>query len=124
MRQAGVIAAAGRIALRDNRARLVDDHARARRLALALVGIPGFRIDPAAIETNIVIAEVDSPEALAGWLSYLRGSGILAGSLGPSRIRFVTHLDVDDAAIDRAVAALRRRPGYNPAGSSPPEEVP
>jgi threonine aldolase len=124
MRQVGVLAAAGRVALRDNRARLTDDHARARRLAAAVAGIPGLRIDPAGVETNIVIADLDSPEAVAGWLSYLREEGILAGTLGPGRIRFVTHLDVDDAAIDRAIAALRRRPGYNPAGSSPPEEVP
>jgi len=124
MRQVGVIAAAGRVALRDNRARLADDHARARRLAAAMVGIPGFGLDPDAVETNIVIAELGSPEAVAGWLSYLREKGILAGTLGPGRIRFVTHLDVDDAGIERAIAALRGRPGYNPARSSPPEEVP
>ena len=124
MRQVGVLAAAGRVALRDNRARLADDHVRARRLAEALVGVPGFGIDPAAVETNIVIAEVDPPEAVAGWLSYLSEGGILAGTLGRGRLRFVTHLDVDDAGVDRAIQVLRSRPGYNPAGSSPPEEVP
>jgi threonine aldolase len=124
MRQVGVLAAAGRVALRDNRARLADDHARARRLAEALGGIPGLAIDPAAVETNIVIAEVDPPEAVADWLSYLREGGILAGTLGRGRLRFVTHLDVDDAGLDRAIQVLRRQPGYNPAGSSPPEEVP
>lgn len=123
MRQVGVLAAAGRVALRDNRARLADDHARARRLAEALAGVPGLRIDPAGVETNIVIAEVDPPEA-AGWLTYLRERGILAGTLGPGRIRFVTHLDVDDAGVDRAIEVLRSRPGYNPTRSSPPEEVP
>ena len=124
MRQVGVLAAAGRVALRDNRARLADDHSRARRLAEALVGIPGLRIDPAGVETNIVIAEVDPPEAVAGWLSHLREGGILAGTLGPGRLRFVTHLDVDDAGIDRAIDVVRSRPGYNPSGASPPEEVP
>ena len=124
MRQVGVLAAAGRVALRDNRARLADDHSRARRLAYALVGIPGLRIDPAGVLTNIVIAEVDPPEAVAGWLSHLREGGILAGTLGRGRLRFVTHLDVDDVGIDRAIEVLRRRPGYNPIGSSPPEEVP
>jgi len=124
MRQVGVLAAAGRVALRDNRARLADDHARARRLACASVGIPGLRIDPAGVETNIVIAEVDPPEAVATWIAHLRAHGVLAGSLGHGRLRFVTHLDVDDAGIDRAIAALRARPGYNPIGSSAPEEVP
>ncbi len=124
MRQVGVLAAAGRVALRENLGRLAEDHARARRLAEALAGVPGLRIDPAGVETNIVIAEVDPPEAVAGWLEYLREGGILAGTLGPGRIRFVTHLDLDDAAIDRAIAVLRARPGYNPTGSSSPEEVP
>jgi len=124
MRQVGVLAAAGRVALRDNRARLAEDHVRARRLAEALAGIPGFRIDPAGVETNIVIAEIDPPEAVPGWLSYLGEGGILAGTLGQGRLRFVTHLDVDDAGIDRAIEVLRSRPGYNPPGSSSPEEVP
>ncbi len=123
MRQVGVLAAAGRVALRDNRARLVDDHVRARRLARGLVGIPGLGIDPAAVETNIVIAEVDPPDALAGWLSYLREGGVLAGTLGRGRMRFVTHLDVDDRGIDLAIRLLRSRPGYNPTASPSPEEV-
>jgi threonine aldolase len=122
MRQVGVLAAAGRIALRDNIPRLSLDHARARRLAEALAGIPGLRIDPAAVETNIVIADVDPPEAVPSWLECLRAGGVLAGTLGFGRIRFVTHLDLDDAGIDRAIALLRARPAYNPV-RSPPEEV-
>jgi threonine aldolase len=109
MRQAGVVAAAGRIALRDNIARLAQDHARARRLATELSGIPGLRVDPAQVETNIVIADVDPPEAVSGWLEVLRAGGVLAGTMGRGRIRFVTHLDVDDAGIDRAVAVMRAR---------------
>jgi threonine aldolase len=111
MRQVGVVAAAGRIALRDNISRLAEDHARARRLAEALVGVPGLRVDPAGVETNIVIAEVDPPEAVADWLEYLRARGILAGTLGRGRIRFVTHLDVDDDGVDRAIALVRAHPG-------------
>ena len=110
MRQVGVVAAAGRIALRDNISRLAEDHARARRLAEALAGIPGLRIDPAAVETNTVIVEVDPPDAVPVWLEYLRAGGILAGTMGWGRIRFVTHLDVDDAGIDRVIALLRARP--------------
>jgi len=113
MRQAGVLAAAGRIALRDNVSRLAEDHARARRLAEALVGIPGLRIDPADVETNTVIAEIDPKDALPAWIEHLREGGVLASTMGPGRLRFVTHLDVDDAGIDRAIAVLRaaRRPG-------------
>jgi threonine aldolase len=110
MRQVGVIAAAGRVALRDNVARLGLDHERARRLAEALCGIPGLRIDPAGVETNIVIADVDPPEATSRWLEYLREGGVLAGTMGRGRLRFVTHLDVDDAGLARAIALLRRRP--------------
>jgi threonine aldolase len=110
MRQVGVLAAAGRIALRDNVARLAIDHARARRLAEALAGQPGLRIDPDEIETNIVIAEVDPPEATTRWLAHLRDGGVLAGTMGHGRLRFVTHLDVDDAGLDRAIALVRKRP--------------
>jgi threonine aldolase len=110
MRQVGVLAAAGRIALKDNVARLALDHARARRLADALVGIPGLRIDPADVETNIVIADVDPPDAVASWLAHLRRGGVLAGTMGRGRMRLVTHLDVDDAGLARAIALLRERP--------------
>jgi threonine aldolase len=109
MRQVGILAAAGRVALRDNIARLADDHARARRLAAAMPGIPGLRLDPTEVETNIVIAAVDPPEALPGWLEHLRAGGVLAGTMGRGRIRFVTHLDIDDAGIDRAIEILRSR---------------
>jgi threonine aldolase len=108
MRQAGVLAAAGRIALRDNRQRLELDHARARRLALALAGVPGLHIDPARIETNIVIAEVAAPDDTSSWLARLRAEGILASTMGRGRLRFVTHLDIDDAGLDRAIAVVRR----------------
>jgi len=111
MRQVGVLAAAGRVALRDNVSRLADDHARARRLAVAVAGIPGLRLDPAGVETNMVIAEVDPPEALPAWLAHLEADGVRAGTMGPGRLRFATHLDVDDAGIDRAIAVLSSRRG-------------
>jgi threonine aldolase len=111
MRQAGVLAAAGQIALRDNISRLAEDHDRARRLAEALAGIPGLRIDPTDVETNIVIAEVDPPAAVPAWLAHLRAGGVLAGTMGWGRLRFVTHLDVDDVGVDRAIAVLRSRQG-------------
>lgn len=108
MRQAGVVAAAGRVALRENRERLILDHERARRLATALSEISGLRVDLNRVETNIVIAEVDPHDDTASWLALLRAGGVLAGTLGHGRLRFVTHLDVDDAGVDRAIALMRR----------------
>ena len=109
MRQVGVLAAAGRVALRDHVLRLADDHARARRLAEAVAAIPGLRIDPRQVATNIVTADVDPPEDLPAWIEHLRAHGVRAGTMGRGRLRFVTHLDVDDAGIDRAIAALSTR---------------
>ena len=109
MRQVGVLAAAGRIALREHRDRLGEDHARARRLAAALCDVPGLRVRPALVETNIVVAEVDPQDDTASWLASLRQEGVLAGTIARGRLRMVTHLDVDDAGIDRAIAAFRRR---------------
>jgi threonine aldolase len=107
MRQAGVLAAAAIHALDHHVARLADDHALARRLAAGLDGLPGLSVEPP--QTNIVFAELQGPRA-AGLMEHLKEAGVLAtGSLyGPvSRLRFVTHLDVDAAGIDRAVAAVR-----------------
>ena len=109
MRQVGILAAAGLYALRENVKRLPEDHARAKRLAEALSETPGFRIDPEDVETNIVIAGVDPPDRADAVLADLGARGILAGLMGYGRIRFVTHLDVDDAGIDRAADALRAR---------------
>jgi threonine aldolase len=107
MRQAGVLAAAGLVALRDHVDRLAEDHRRARILAEALAGVPAFRIDPSRVATNIVIAGVDPPEKAGEIVDALRGEGVLAGSMGHGRIRFVTHLDVDDAGLERALRAVR-----------------
>lgn len=107
MRQAGVLAAAGLIALTRHVERLPEDHVRARRLAEALAETPGFRIDPGAVRTNIVIAGVEPQAAAERVVSGLRELGVLAGGMGPGRIRFVTHLDVGDTALDRAIRAVR-----------------
>jgi threonine aldolase len=56
-----------------------------------------------------VIATVDPPEAVPAWIAYLAAGGVLAGPMGHGRLRFVTHLDVDDDGIDRAIARLRAR---------------
>jgi len=107
MRQVGVLAAAGLVALEENVARLHEDHERARRLAGAIADLPILRVDLDAVETNMVMCEVVPPTTAEGLLEALGRRGVLAGTMGPGRIRFVTHLNVDDAGIDRAVEGLR-----------------
>jgi threonine aldolase len=108
MRQVGVVAAAGLVALDTMVDRLGEDHARARRLATAVAERwPTSGCDPDAIETNVVLFHHDDPAALLGWLA---GEGIGAVTLGPRVVRLMTHVDVDDAAVDRAAEAIRRAP--------------
>jgi threonine aldolase len=106
MRQVGVLAAAGLVALEDPRPRLAADHLRARRLAEGIADLAFLHCDAAAVETNIVIAEVVPPASDRGILEALRRRAVLAATLGPGRIRFVTHSDLDDRGIDRALDAL------------------
>jgi threonine aldolase len=105
MRQVGVLCAAALYALEHHRARLADDHANARRLAEGLAPVRGVRIDPATVETNIVIFEVD-PVPAAELAARLAESGVRLAAIAPRRLRAVTHLDVDAAGIDRAIAAI------------------
>jgi threonine aldolase len=105
MRQAGIIAAGGLYALDHHVDRLAEDHARARRLADGLAQLPGVGIDPATVDTNIVIAEVADP---AGFVARLREDGVIAGPGGAGTVRFVTHLDIDDQGIERALLAAAR----------------
>ena len=108
MRQAGILAAAGLVALDRMVDRLADDHARAARLAAAVADRwPDAGLDPAAVRTNIVVFSPPDPDKLLG---HLLGEGILAGMVGPGMVRLVTHHDVDDAGVDRAIAALRSAP--------------
>jgi threonine aldolase len=105
MRQVGILAAAGDYALTHHIGRLADDHARARRLAGALA--PYGIVDAGRVVTNIVPLDfskstVDAPTLGAA----ARERGVLVSVLGPRVGRLVTHLDVDDAGVDRAVAVL------------------
>jgi threonine aldolase len=107
MRQAGVLAAPGIIALTEMVERLKDDHGRAKKLAEALCGLPGVRLDPDNIQTNIVIFGFVHPKiTIPDLLEKLRARGILALST-TGGIRFVTHKDVDDDDLGRAVSAFR-----------------
>jgi threonine aldolase len=105
MRQSGVLAAACLHALDHNVERLAEDHANARALADGLAQIPGVDIDPAAVETNIVMFEVADAMGLSAALA---DDGILVGPLTPRRVRAVTHLDVDGEGVDRALQAIGR----------------
>jgi len=108
MRQAGVLAAPGLLALRDMVGRLHEDHERAARLAAAVAERwPGCGLDPASVRTNIVTFSHAEPEKL---LAHLEEQGVLADVIAPGIVRFVTHLDVDDAGVTRAIAALEGAP--------------
>ena len=109
MRQAGVLAAAGLFALRHNMSRLADDHARAQRLAVALADVKDGLVDPAAVETNIVPLDLSVTALDAATLAaQCRAEGVLVSAVGPQRVRLVTHLDIDDADVDRALTVLTR----------------
>jgi threonine aldolase len=108
MRQAGVLAAAGLIALEEGPKRLHIDHANARFLAQELAQIPGIRIDPAKVASNILFFDVSATGLGAHEVSKLLAThGVLANATNPKLIRMVTHLDVDRAGCERAIEVLR-----------------
>src|SRR6476661_10063438 len=105
MRQSGIVAAGGLHALDHHVERLADDHARARRLAEGLAELPGVTLDPATVETNIVVFEHADARGFAARLE--AEHRVRLGALTAGIVRAVTHLDVDDDGIDRALAAAR-----------------
>jgi threonine aldolase len=105
LRQAGIVAAGGLYALDHHVERLADDHTRARRLAEGLAVLPGVTLDPATVETNIVVFALDDARGFAARLE--AEHDVRMGALKPGLVRAVTHLDVDDAGIDRALEAAR-----------------
>lgn len=107
MRQVGMLAAAARHALVEHRDRLVDDHARARSLAMGLVE-RGFRCDLDATMTNIILFEPPSNVAPRAVAERAREAGVLVSPFGPTALRACTHLDVDDAGIATALDVLAR----------------
>jgi len=108
MRQVGVLAAAGLVALEQSPQNLHRDHQNARYLAEGLAQIPGIGIDPKKVQTNIVIFDVRGTGRIAGEISAALGQRkVLAGATDQYAIRMVTHYDVDRSGIDRALATLR-----------------
>ena len=106
MRQAGVLAAAGLIALEEMPARLGEDHASARLLAEAVAQCEAAEIDPASVETNIVIFQLKDAGNAAEVVLALKAQGILASAVGPHSVRLVTHFDVSRADCQRAAEVL------------------
>jgi threonine aldolase len=106
MRQAGVLAAAGLIALQQMPARLHEDHANARLLAEALKNLENVTIDLKSVETNIVIFKVTGRLSAAELVARLKARGVLASTIGSDAIRLVTHYDVNRAACVAAAEAL------------------
>ena len=106
MRQAGILAAAGSYALDYHVERLADDHALAKRLADGLAGVPGLLVERP--HTNILFVDLEGPtkKQSAGLIEYLKSHDILVTGL--YRLRFVTHMDVDAAGIDRVIAAITK----------------
>lgn len=107
MRQVGVLAAAGIYALTHNVQRLAVDHARAQALADALDGHAGWQ-RCAPVETNIVIYEVaHGPQTVQAFIAAAREAGVRCTAIAPTKLRFVTHKDIDDVGFDYAVQTLR-----------------
>ena len=105
MRQSGVIAAAALYALDHHVERLVDDHVNARRLASALAEMPHVRMDPAGTDTNIVYFDLEGVDGPL-FRERLAAEGVLCSGVSPTRIRFVTHLDVSARDVEDAIPLI------------------
>ncbi len=105
MRQAGVIAAAGVYALRHHIDRLAEDHEHAGALAKGLAALPGVRLDPETVETNIVVFDMSGMSSDAFADRMLAEHGVRFSVLGPTTVRAVTHLDVTTEGVEAAIAA-------------------
>jgi threonine aldolase len=108
MRQAGILAAAGLIALEKMPLRLKEDHANARFLADGLARIPGIRIDPKKVATNILVFDITGTGMnTADFSQKLAAKNVLAAGINPEQMRFVTHMDVSRADCEAALEAVR-----------------
>jgi len=105
MRQAGVLAAAGLYALEHHVARLAEDHVNAKALAEGLARLPGLKLDPSLVQTNMVFASLADPAKAGALAEHLKQHGILI--LSNANLRLVTHLDVSRKDIDVVIAAFK-----------------
>jgi len=133
MRQVGVLAAAGLIALEEMPGRLDEDHAHARIIADGLARLPGIAVNPARVHTNIVISDVaDTGLSGAAFSAQLKQRGVLANAVSETRLRFVTHYDVSRAECEQALDACEEivtslasaRSGRTPPSHLPPSSAP
>jgi threonine aldolase len=108
LRQAGILAAAGIVALEKMVDRLADDHANAKSLAMGLAEMPGVTLDPASVESNIVIFDLAPSVDTAAFTAALAGEGVKANATGPGRVRMVTHCGVSADDVAYALQACRR----------------
>ena len=107
MRQSGILAAAGVYALQHNVERMAEDHANAKFFAELIAGLPGVRLDPPQIDTNIVFFDCTATGLTGAELSArLQARGVRFSQMGPNRLRAVTHLDVTRAELERAASVL------------------
>jgi threonine aldolase len=118
MRQAGILAAAGLIALEQGPGKLAEDHANAKFLARGLAPVVGIKIDPAKVQTNILMCEVSGTGMTSYELSKkLAARNILASGFGPQFIRFVTHLDVSREQCAQAIEVIASICGVKAQGA-------
>jgi threonine aldolase len=111
MRQAGVLAAAGIVALEQMVSRLPEDHAQARRLAAGLEGVPGLAVEGEP-ETNLVMIRVTAPGVTAReFAARAWDAGVRAFAVGPDRIRFCLYRDISADDVEYAVSTLRQATG-------------
>ncbi len=107
-RQGGILAAACVYALENNFERLADDHRRARRIGETLAQLPGIELDLATVQTNIVIVDIaGTGKSTEEILAALEQNGVRAIAMGPTRIRFTTHLNISDADVDTTIEILK-----------------
>ena len=109
MRQVGVLAAAGMIALEESPKLLIEDHANAKQLAEGLAELRGVKIDPERVQTNIVIFDISATGLTTAQFSLeLKTAGVLANGINPREMRMVTHYDVSRADIEQTLLAARK----------------
>ncbi|MEA2927724.1 MAG: threonine aldolase, partial [Hyphomicrobiales bacterium] len=108
MRQAGIMAAAGLVALDGMVERLAEDHRRAKKIAEGIQRIDQRLVDPRLVETNIVMIDVAySGSNAKRWIAALEAAGLRSGAWSPRSLRLVTHRHIDDAAVERTIETFR-----------------